>query len=189
MGGRWMGGHFAYNTAVMHVNTRVIHNTYVDRTVVRNTAVNRTSFNGSGGINARPTAADATAVCDRHISATSAQMSHEHQASTNRGNFASVTTDARRRLLPVLPETSAERQRLLPVLLETLGEGQRLLPVLLETLAEGQRLLPVPLETLAGKQVPLHRRGLRAMAAVAVVVVNTKAGVEAETGVPGNRAA
>ena len=99
------------------------------------------------------------------------------------------TTDARRRLLPVLPETSAERQRLLPVLLETLGEGQRLLPVLLETLAEGQRLLPVPLETLAGKQVPLHRRGLRAMAAVAVVVVNTKAGVEAETGVPGNRAA
>jgi hypothetical protein len=90
VGGRWMGGHFAYNTAVMHVNTRVIHNTYVDRTVVRNTGANRTSFNGRGGLSARPNAADAAASRDRHIAATSAQMSHEHQAGTNRANFASV---------------------------------------------------------------------------------------------------
>src|ERR1700729_3094556 len=46
-GGRWDGGHFAYNTAVMHVNTTVIHNTYVDRTViVNNNNFNHASFNG-----------------------------------------------------------------------------------------------------------------------------------------------
>ena len=33
-GGRWEGGHFAYNTAVVNVNRTVIHNTYVDRTVI-----------------------------------------------------------------------------------------------------------------------------------------------------------
>jgi hypothetical protein len=39
------------------VNTTVIHNTYVNKTViVNNTTVNRTSFNGGpGGIAARPT--------------------------------------------------------------------------------------------------------------------------------------
>ena len=34
-GGVWAGGAFRYNTAVMRVNTTVIHNTYVDRTIVR----------------------------------------------------------------------------------------------------------------------------------------------------------
>ena len=54
-GGRWEGGHFAYNAAVLHVNTTVIHNTYIDNTVIRNTTViNRTSFNGPGGIQAHP---------------------------------------------------------------------------------------------------------------------------------------
>ena len=36
-GGMWAGGAFRYNTAVMHVNTTVIHNTYVDRTIVNAT--------------------------------------------------------------------------------------------------------------------------------------------------------
>ncbi|MGD0956204.1 MAG: YXWGXW repeat-containing protein [Candidatus Acidiferrales bacterium] len=31
-GGAWRNGAFAYNTAVMHVNTTYVHNTYVDRT-------------------------------------------------------------------------------------------------------------------------------------------------------------
>src|SRR5580698_105131 len=30
-GGRWVGGGFRYNTAVMNVNTTIVHNTYVDR--------------------------------------------------------------------------------------------------------------------------------------------------------------
>jgi hypothetical protein len=90
-GGRWEGGHFAYNTAVMHVNTTVIHNTYIDNTVIHNTTVvNRTSFNGPGGINARPSGQEQAAMREQHVQATQEQMSHEHFASTNRANFASV---------------------------------------------------------------------------------------------------
>ncbi len=90
-GGRWEGGHFAYNTAVMHVNTTVVHNTYIDNTVIHNTTViNRTSFNGPGGINARPAAQEQAAMREQHIQPTSEQMSHENFASTNRANFASV---------------------------------------------------------------------------------------------------
>ena len=34
-GGEWRGDRFAYNTAVMRVNTNIIHNTYVNETIVR----------------------------------------------------------------------------------------------------------------------------------------------------------
>jgi hypothetical protein len=90
VGGRWAGGHFAYNTAVLHVNTTIIHNTYVDRTVIHNTVVNRTSFNGPGGLNARATPGEMAAAREQHFQATSEQQNHEHMASTNRANFASV---------------------------------------------------------------------------------------------------
>lgn len=89
VGGMWEGGHFRYNTAVMHVNPAVVHNVYVDRTVIHNTA-NRASFNGPGGITARPTAAEAAAEHDRHVSPTSVQTTHERNAEANRNNFASV---------------------------------------------------------------------------------------------------
>ncbi len=89
-GGRWVGGHFAYNTAVLHVNTTIVHNTYVDRTVIHTTVINRTSFNGPGGLNARPSGQEMAAMREQHVQATQEQMSHEHFASTNRANFASV---------------------------------------------------------------------------------------------------
>ena len=54
-GGRWEGGAFRYNTAVMRVGPG-FHGVYEDRTVIRNTTINRASFNGEGGIVARPTA-------------------------------------------------------------------------------------------------------------------------------------
>jgi len=84
VGGRWDHGVFAYNTAVMHVNTAVIHTTYVDRTVIRNETVSRVSFNGgAGGINARPTAAEVQAEHEHHFAATAMQTRQEHEASTN----------------------------------------------------------------------------------------------------------
>jgi WXXGXW repeat (2 copies) len=90
-GGRWEGEHFAYNSAVMHVNTTVIHNTYIDNTVIHNTTViNRTSFNGPGGVNARPNTQEQAVMHEQRIQPTSEQMSHEHFASSNRANFASV---------------------------------------------------------------------------------------------------
>jgi hypothetical protein len=91
VGGEWRGGHFAYNTAVVNVNRTVIHNTYVNKTViVNNREVNRTSFSGGpGGINARPTHEEISAGHESHIQATRMQTSHEHLAASNRANFAS----------------------------------------------------------------------------------------------------
>ena len=69
VGGRWDGGVFRYNTAVLNVNTTIIHNTYIDRTVVvNNTTVNRVSYNGgTGGITARPTPEQERVAQERHI--------------------------------------------------------------------------------------------------------------------------
>ena len=91
VGGEWRGGHFAYNTAVVNVNRTVIHNTYVNKTViVNNREVSRTSFSGGpGGINARPSREEISASHESHIQATRMQTSHEHLAASNRANFAS----------------------------------------------------------------------------------------------------
>src|SRR5882724_5524586 len=55
-GGRWEGDSFRYNTAVTRVNTNVVHNTYVDRSVNRQVDTNRAAFNGPNGVKAEPTA-------------------------------------------------------------------------------------------------------------------------------------
>jgi len=90
-GGRWVGGSFAYNTAVVNVNRTVIHNTYIDNTVINHTTYNRTSFNGgTGGIQARPSAQEASFARENHIAPTSEQQSHVQMASADRSNFASV---------------------------------------------------------------------------------------------------
>lgn len=89
-GGRWEGGHFSYNTAVMNVNRTVIHNTYVDRTVINNTTVNRYSFNGPGGIDRKPNAAEESAMKEKHVEPTAEQRSHQEFASKNKAQFANV---------------------------------------------------------------------------------------------------
>jgi len=90
VGGRWNRGVFAYNTAVMHVDTTVIRTTYVDRTVINNVTVNHVSYNGgTGGITARPTSAELAAEHEHHIAPTSVQTQHEHTASNNRALLAS----------------------------------------------------------------------------------------------------
>jgi hypothetical protein len=91
VGGAWRGGVFSYNRAVTNVNVNVVHNTYNERVVENNTTVNRTSFNGgTGGTTARPTAAEEAAAREHHVQPTSAQTAHEHAASTNRAQLASV---------------------------------------------------------------------------------------------------
>jgi hypothetical protein len=89
-GGEWRGGNFAYNTAVVHVNRTIIHNTYINRTVIRNTHNSRASFNGRGGISARPTAQQQRWGGDRHVAPTQMQVQHARIAGQDRSNFASV---------------------------------------------------------------------------------------------------
>ena len=90
-GGYWRGRQFYYNQAVNNVNITNIHNVY-NTTVVNNvTTVNRISYNGGpGGITARPTPEQEAAAQERHMPPTSAQVQHEHAASTNRDLLASV---------------------------------------------------------------------------------------------------
>jgi hypothetical protein len=92
-GGGWYGDHFRYNTAVWNVNRTVIHNTYLDRSVVRrNTIVNNhIAYNGGrGGVMARPTQAQRMAMNQRHVQPTSAQREHQLAAVKDRSQFAKV---------------------------------------------------------------------------------------------------
>ena len=90
VGGAWHGEHFAYNTAVVNVNTTVIHNTYVDKTVIRGGEVSHISFNGGpGGVRAVATERERSYERENHVQATSEQMTHEHSAASDRSNFAS----------------------------------------------------------------------------------------------------
>src|SRR5579864_5626171 len=90
-GGRWVGGGFAYNTAVVNVNRTVVRNVYVDRTVINNTTIvnNHASFNGEGGVRARPTRMEQAAEHENHFQPTSNQLSHEHAAGQDHSQFAS----------------------------------------------------------------------------------------------------
>jgi hypothetical protein len=84
VGGRWHGRDFVYNTAVMHVNERVVHTTYVDRTViVHNTIVNdrRVAYSGGpGGIRHEPLPEERMAEHDRHMERTAYQTEHVEAA-------------------------------------------------------------------------------------------------------------
>ena len=83
-GGRWDGRVFRYNTAVLNVNTTIIHNTYVDRTVIENNRFNRVSFNGgNGGIVARPTAEQERFDRERHVAPLAVQEQHRSAARAN----------------------------------------------------------------------------------------------------------
>jgi hypothetical protein len=89
-GGHWQGQQFYYNTAVSHVNVTNIHNVYT-QTIVNNTTVNRVSFNGgTGGVTARPTAAEQAAARTPHRPATALQVQHHQAAMTNHALLASV---------------------------------------------------------------------------------------------------
>jgi len=91
-GGRWQGGHFAYNTAVSRVNTTVIHNTY-HQTVV-NRGSNRTSFNGGpGGISVRPSAAE-TSTAREHNQPSSAPVAHEQARQVTTASRPAANTRA-----------------------------------------------------------------------------------------------
>ena len=88
-GGYWQGGNFFYNTAVLNVNTTIIHNTYTKTVVTR--SVNRVSYNGGkGGINARPTPEEEKYANERHIAPTAEQAKHQQAAAADRSLRASV---------------------------------------------------------------------------------------------------
>jgi hypothetical protein len=91
-GGRWEGGHFAYNTAVMNVNRTVIHNTYVENVHVNvNASYSHTSFNGgTGGVPAHATPQEEQFAHENHIAPTAQQVQHVQTAHMDKANFATA---------------------------------------------------------------------------------------------------
>ena len=71
-GGYWRGNQFLYNSTVNNVRNINVTNVYT-RTVVHTAPLSRASFNGgAGGIVARPSPAELSAVHERHVGYTGA---------------------------------------------------------------------------------------------------------------------
>jgi hypothetical protein len=91
-GGSWNGGVFAYNTAVVRVNERVVTNVYVNRTIVEQTTIiNNTnvSFNGGpNGIQHQPVPEEQVAAHEQHQAPTAFQQQHVTAAKADTSNFA-----------------------------------------------------------------------------------------------------
>ena len=110
VGGMWRGNEFSYNTAVMRVNTTIIHNTYVDRTIVRQNTIENTrhvSYNGGpGGIRHDPTPQERTAMNQRHTPPTQAQEQRASQARANHESYAKVNGGHPHTLTEAHPQTN-----------------------------------------------------------------------------------
>jgi hypothetical protein len=90
VGGQWLGNQFAYNTAITNVDATVIHNVYVNRTVIVHRTVT-TSYNGGpGGVRRVATPAETAAAQQRAYSATPAQVHHAQIAAQSRNQYETV---------------------------------------------------------------------------------------------------
>jgi len=86
-GGEWRGREFFYNRTVTNINVVNVTHVY-NRTVVVNN-VNRVSFNGgAGGVMARPTREEESAMREHHTEPLAVQREHHEAASRNRELFA-----------------------------------------------------------------------------------------------------
>jgi hypothetical protein len=96
-GGRWDHGHFFYNTSVWHVGGD-FHNVYNERVDIHNDI--HVSYNGHGGIDARPTREEEAAARERQVGPVAAQTQHiqaarsdpQQRFSNNHGRPATIAT-------------------------------------------------------------------------------------------------
>ena len=90
-GGEWRGGVFAYNTAVVHVDRRYVHETFEDRGRVERGYVARGSHvafsGGPGGINHAPSAEERMSEHDQHMGRTAFQQQHVQAAQSDRNSY------------------------------------------------------------------------------------------------------
>jgi len=90
-GGEWRGGRFAYNTAVMRVDTRFVHVTFMDRGRVDRGFVDRGSriafSGGPGGIRHQPMPQERFAEHEQHMDRTTFQTEHVNAAMHDRAAY------------------------------------------------------------------------------------------------------
>jgi hypothetical protein len=89
-GGYWRDRDFFYNRAVTNVSNVNITNVYNNRVVNNNLPGNRASYNGGGGVHARPTNSEIAAAHEPHRGMTSQQTLQAQSARTVRSLQASV---------------------------------------------------------------------------------------------------
>jgi len=90
-GGRWDGDDFRYNTYVTRVDTTIVTNVYVDKTVYVNNSPTRISYNGGpNGLHDRPTPDDLTVAKAPHLGLTPVQQLHIKTAAGDRALLATV---------------------------------------------------------------------------------------------------
>ena len=90
VGGGWYGNVFRYNTAVTNVNTTVIHNVYVNKTVLNENNNTHISYNGGhGGVVARPTSGQ-IAARQTGTKMTAEQRYHEQISGQDHNHLATV---------------------------------------------------------------------------------------------------
>jgi hypothetical protein len=89
-GGAWQGNQFRYNTAVSNVNTTIIRNVYINRTVVVHNNNRVSYYGGRGGLHTGPTSAQMAVSHMHHYGMTSVQTEHMNAARQNRSYLDSV---------------------------------------------------------------------------------------------------
>jgi hypothetical protein len=91
VGGEWGPGGFRYNTAVMRVDQRFVHSTFVNREIVEHAYVardSRVAFNGGpGGIRHEAAPEERLAEHEQHMVHTSYQQQHEFSARNDHGAY------------------------------------------------------------------------------------------------------
>jgi hypothetical protein len=106
-GGEWRGGVFAYNTAVVRVDERYVHTTFVDRARVDRGFVardNHVAFSGGpGGINHPPSANERVAERESHVAPTRFQAQHMQSAQSDRTSYAKANAGRPRNLAVAKP--------------------------------------------------------------------------------------
>lgn len=79
-GGRWEGGAFRYNTGVWNVDRERVHNVYEDRGMMHEMRGPNHSYNGFGGLSARPTREEEAYGRAQHLGPTREQVDHARYA-------------------------------------------------------------------------------------------------------------
>jgi len=113
-GGRWQGRNWQYNSAVYPVNRRWSnYNNYVyaNRNGVSNYSAGTTrySYNGRGGIQARPSAGQVAFARQSHVAFTPAQREHVQVAASNRNFYSSVNHGRPAQVTAARPYTPSAR--------------------------------------------------------------------------------
>ena len=106
------------------MNVNVIHNTYEDRNF-HDATTNHAGFNGRGGIEARPDAAQQAAARGNHIGTTVSQTTAFRQATTTGNHLSDARTAGRNRGTGVTPDGRTTDLRTNPQITHNAGTSTR----------------------------------------------------------------